>query len=230
MAKELAKPKNGLPAIYTNKAGIPIGTENIGSDDILLPRLRIVQPTSLDSEEGLGKIRNSVTEDLYNRLVVIPLMVKRSRIYFPPDDTHSAPECRSLDGMVSIDGKSCKDCLKSNWGGEDGHQPPLCAEARDFPCLLEDGTLCALSLKRSGIVEAKKLETVIKFKNIPFFFIKVEVSTKKAESKKGVYYTMVLKVVNETTEEERKRALEICKFLQKRQVQVDYGEEKEGEE
>lgn len=230
MLKDLAEQKAGLPEEYRTPGGIPIGTEDIRSEDILLPRLRIVQPTSLDSEDAMGEIRNSVTEETYEKIIVIPLTVRHGRILFPPEETHSGPICRSTDAIVSTEGQNCKECLKSHWGGEDGHEPPLCAETIDFPCLLEDGTMCALSLKRSAIKEAKKLISIVKFKNVPFFFLRLEVSTEKGEGQKGVYYVPKLKVIGETTNEERKRSLELCKFLQEREIKVDYEPHNEGEE
>ena len=223
MAKDLAVKKQELPAEYIGKDGTPIGTENIDADDMILPRIRIIQPTSQDSEDGLGKLKNSVTEEVVDKLILIPLTVKKGRVFFPPNETHSAPDCRSTNGITGNDGNLCEECEFARWS----EVPPECAETRDFPVMLEDGSLAGISLKRSAIREAKKLITAIKMKGIPFFFVKVTLSTVKAESSKGVYYLPVIKITGLTNDEERKEGLALLKFLQEKHVDIDQGKNPE---
>lgn len=222
MAKEVAKREVELPAEYIGEGGIPVGTENITKDDFVLPRIRIIQPTSRDSDKGIGKFCNSVTGEVFSSLKIVPLTVTHGRVCFSVAETHSSPICRSLDGIVSVEGRKCAECGDSIGWTEEQPGPPQCAELRNIPCLLENGEIAGLSFKRGAISEAKRIITVVKMRNTPFFFWKIELTIQKAEGQKGVYYAPKVFKWEETDEITRKKALELVRFLQGKAIDVDY--------
>ena len=99
--------------------------------------------------------------------------------------------------------------------------PTECAECLEYP-ILSDGLLCALSFKRTALSEAKKLNTVVRLRNIPFFFLKATISTEFVKGKKGQFYVPRLEIIGETNDEERHLAARYCRELIERRVEVDY--------
>jgi hypothetical protein len=73
--------KETLPAHLQNAAS-NAGNENVTSSDIAIPRLKILQKLSpeIDSVEDAaeGMIINSVTEDLYDAVFVVPLLYRKA--------------------------------------------------------------------------------------------------------------------------------------------------------
>lgn len=248
--------KPQLPKEFIGSAGLPLGTESIEPEDIILPRIRIIQPQSQDREEGEGKLRNSVTGEIYEEISFIPLMLIKGRLHFPEDEMFSPPDCRSADRIIGtgqrleqlgltaqfcgisgarkwlreqrgITGKEdlTREIQKLDEEGKICHLcdgfPPECAESLEYPILF-DNTLCALSFKRTALSEAKRFNTIVKLRHIPFFFVKVTLTTKFTKGKKGQFYVPKLALVSETSEEERSLALKYVRELTERKVEVDY--------
>jgi len=246
--------KKRLPKEFTGSGGSPLGTESIEPEDIILPRIRIIQPQSQDREEGEGKLKNSVTSEVYEEISFVPLMVIRGRLHFSPDEMFSPPDCRSTDRIIGtgtrlddidLSYQFCGFSGAKKWLKKQGVKkenirteieklekegkichlgdgfPPECAESLEYPILL-DGILCALSFKRTAISEAKKLNTMVKLRNIPFFFLKASMTTEFVKSRKGQFYIPRLEVIGETSKEERLLAVKYCHELIERRVEVDY--------
>lgn len=251
---QILEVKRKLPKEFVGSGGSPLGTEAIGAEDIILPRIRIIQPQSQDREEGEGKLKNSVTSEVYEKISFIPLMVIGGRLHFSQEEMFSPPDCRSTDRMVGTGTRLDEKGLSGQFCGFGGARkylkrqgvkkgnirteieklekegrichlgdgfPPECAESLEYPILL-DGLLCALSFKRTAISEAKKLNTVVKLRNIPFFFLKASLATEFVKSKKGQFYVPKLEVIGETSDEERHLAARYCRELIERRVEVDY--------
>ncbi len=245
-----------MPKEFVASGGLPLGTESIEPEDIILPRIRIIQPQSQDRDECEGKLKNSVPSEVYEEITFVPLMVIGGRLHFSPDEMFSPPDCHSSDRIIGtgarleeldVNFQFCgfsgakkwlkkKGVKKENLRTEieklekegkichlgDGFPPECCGECLEYPILL-DGLLCALSFKRSAISEAKKLNTIVKLRNIPFFFLKTTLVTEFAKSKKGQFYVPRLEVIGETSnDEERHLAAKYCRELIERRVEVDY--------
>lgn len=223
--REVALQGKSLPEEYVGKNGKPIGTENISPEDILLPQLNIIQPTSKDSEKGLGSFINSVTGDVYQKLDIVPILVQKGRVKFVESKMDLPPECKSLDGITSVDGKICAECEYSKWG--ENSKAPACAEQRNFPVLLvDDGSVAVLSMKRTAMPVAKQLITMITFKKTPFFFYSVSFVTRKVEGSAGKYYVPEIQgKLIETSNETRAVAFEWVKRLAQQKIEVHYDTE-----
>lgn len=232
---QILEAKGKLPKEFTTSTGSPLGTEAISPEDIILPRIRIIQPQSQDRDEGEGKLKNSVTSKVYEKITFIPLMVIAGRLHFSQEEMFSPPDCRSSDRIIGTGSRLEEVGLTAQFCGFSGVKkhlkregvkkediklqieklekegkichlgdgfPPECAESLEYPILL-DGLLCALSFKRTAISEAKKLNTIVKLRNIPFFFLKATLSTEFVKGRKGQFYVPRLEVIGETSDEER---------------------------
>jgi len=250
----LLQVKGSLLEEFTGSNGSPLGTETIEPEDIILPRIRIIQPQSQDRDEGEGKLKNSVTSKVYEEITFIPLMVIGGRLHFSPDEMFSPPDCRSSDRIIGTgprldekgsSGQFCgfsgaKKYLKKQGVKKEDIKlqieklekegkichlgdgfPPECCESLEYPILL-DGLLCALSFKRTAISEAKKLNTIVKLQNIPFFFLKANLTTEFVKSRKGQFYVPRVEVIGETSDEKRHLAARYVRELIEKRVEVDY--------
>ena len=222
MEKALKKTGEQLPEEYKGENGVPLGTENIKGEDLVLPRIKIIQPTSQDSEDGLGMLKNSVTGEISDKVSFVAITFRKGWLCFDPDETHSAPTSRCFNEPNPIDKSDAAMCWKAKNWWEARQEYPNCSDVYEFSILLQDNTLAALSLKGTGVIEAKKFITAIKFRGTPFFFYTVELTTEKAKGEKGVYYVPKLNIVGDTSEELRQHGLELYNMLIERQVEVDY--------
>ena len=222
MPKDLAKPGSQLPAEFKGHEGSPIGTEGIDGEDLILPRLKIIQATSLDEEQGVGKLKNTVTEEVFEKVIFTPITFRKGWLCFDPDETHSAPISRCFNEPSSEDESEAALCWKYNNWYQAQQKHPNCSDTYEFTVVLEDNNPCAISFKGTGITEVKKLITIVKFKGIPFFFNMVEMVTEKVKNEKGVFFVPKLKIVGPTSDEMRLYCLELLKTIAKKNIEVDY--------
>ena len=107
------------------------GLENIDSSDIVMPKVKLLQATSLESNKGLGRpgeFLNTTTGEVADMSDLILLCMQHSRIRFKqPFNRGEAPLCRSLDGIKSTDGVLCKTCQYADWDNiAEGKTKPDC--------------------------------------------------------------------------------------------------------
>ncbi len=129
MEKTLAPTTNNLPTKQAPNTFTQMGLENWTPEDIVIPVLRIVQPTSQwDSEPGT--FFDAQTGEIFKEIEVVFVKSSWGRVKFKDDISEKGIECKSSDRIFpSVDNppaKECKLCPYSKWG-EDG-KPPVCKE------------------------------------------------------------------------------------------------------
>jgi hypothetical protein len=158
------------------------GQEEIGAQDMVIPRVAICQSTTPNRKrqneaifiEGLqeGQIFNTVTLENYGEEILFtPLLFHKSRIKFTPMDQGGGVEC------LNPTGRHCAlnnggPCIHAQWG-KNG-EPPACDELYNFPCLVlhENGRapdFAVISFKRTGVAAAKDLNTKIRMRQSDAF-------------------------------------------------------------
>ena len=147
--------------------GVVPGAEAIETDDVSIPRLKVIQSLSAEAvrdtdQVKVGSLFNNGTDEVLalpkGKLKVIPLMLLKPRLMFNKDrklvyrsddsKTHSdaSPEGAREDGITV-----CADCPDSKWTrvGEENYRgegekddPPRCPIFFTWPVLIlnEDGT------------------------------------------------------------------------------------------
>jgi len=187
------------------------GTEQISGEDIILPRLRLLQDTSAEvkaQESKAGRLKHSLTEVIVDSVEFIPISMYKSRIMFDPDNREGAPLCRSVDMKKGSDGTSCSECDNSKW--KEG-RPPTCNTIFNYLIFIpnEIGKMIMptiLSLMKTSAQAALKLNTSVEFTipRQPFWNRVWLLQPKQKHFPKGPAYLLNVTQVRETTDKERK--------------------------
>jgi hypothetical protein len=202
------------------------GLENISADDIKVPRLAILQPTSpLAGDLGIGAIANLQTSTSYGKEVdVIPLFFWTSRTQWASKVLGSPIECRSLDGIRGTNtderhaGGNCATCPLAQW---QDRTPPVCTSFKNLLFLplgpgetLAERVLAAtpavFGAKRTAQRNTNELLTMASMlrvggKPAPLYMGVYKLKTEKVNGEAGTYFvpkfsrTYVLKEEDITT-------------------------------
>lgn len=92
-------------------------------EDLVIPRLTVLQGLSPEVQDGLGKpgslFVTSINRELGKEVEIIPLMRNRSRIRWSPRSEGKGIKCRSTDAVTGVGepGGTCKTCPQAQWTG-----------------------------------------------------------------------------------------------------------------
>ena len=130
MEKAITPKTNNLPT--TKQAPVSFedfGLENWTPEDIVIPVLRIVQPTSQWDAEA-GTFFDAQTGEIFKEIQVVFVKSSWGRVKFKDDISEKGIECKSSDRVYpSVENPPAPECSKcpySKWGA-DG-EPPVCKE------------------------------------------------------------------------------------------------------
>lgn len=190
-ANAIQKPLNGLELFQANnESGFIPGFDDISAEDIKMPRIKLCQPTSKevgDEKCKAGEFYNITTGDTYPELNVRLLSVSKGRTMWPEQFKRGdSPICRSNNGRVSTDGKSCSTCENCRWNG---NERPLCNQTYTWLGLLDDDAPFRMSASGAAISNVKTFITECTRHNVPPFTFKVKIVAEKQTNDKGTYYT-----------------------------------------
>jgi len=187
-----------------------LGTEEITSEDIVMPRIRLLQDQSNEvksKEESSGKLKHSLSGDVYESVEFIPLTMHKSRIMFDTDNRNGAPLCRSNNNTVGSDGTKCKECENAQWKN---NKPPVCNMIFNYLVLQtkEVGQVVIpsiLSFMKTSTEAALKLNMSVEITlpRQPFWNKVWKVTPRMKPFKKGEAYILDVQQVRDTTKDER---------------------------
>jgi len=169
MTTDLTKPMSSIP-----------GLEGVMPEDLTIPRLKIVQPVSVESTAdgvAFSSIVNSVTKEVIAKgtktgagIVVISIMSNKSRLYFKPIKEGGGLLCRSNDNRTGVGepGGDCASCQFSEWANDkDGKGiAPACDELLNVFCLVRGYDFpipVTASFARTSTPAGKKLVNLFYF-------------------------------------------------------------------
>lgn len=183
--------------------GPALGFE-ISGEDIVMPKVKLVQATSLEAQKGqakMGEFYNVTTGEVVNLDDVTLLCMGRSRIRFAkPFKRGEAPLCRSFDGICSTDGVVCKGCQYSDWDKvEEGQSKPDCTMGYTWLAVpySEDGGFGVpfrIIVAGAGISELKKFITNLAATKLPPFVFRVSITSEQVESDGNIFYVPKFKL------------------------------------
>mgnify|MGYP000507136861 CR=1 FL=1 len=208
------------------------GLDRFDSSDYTLPRVRLLQATSKEVQEGVSKpgmLVNSLTGKVYGETVeFIPFMVQKHRIRF--DGLNLA--CRSWDCKNGIGdpGGVCEECHFAEWGRN--QEAPECSLIYTYPSIIvtddqSEETPIAISFMRTSIPAAKKLNTMLK---TDFRGSVYELFSEKRENQKGKFYVFNVRKKRLLEPNERQAVLELRNLFAGKTIEVEIEDEFQNEE
>lgn len=214
--------------VSRERPSIP-GTEEEAAEDLAMPRLRLLQSTSTEVEEGTSKaghIRHSLSGQEWETVELIPLCIRKSRIHFDAKNPKGAPICFAPDGKVSRSGHKClTNCPFDNAHLWRGDEPPACDLVRSFPCIILKGgkisaeiDFASVPFVRSSTRAAQTLTYLRQKSGKPYWAFVYELSTTPKKFQAGTAYIFNIRQTRETTAKEREFADRLYGSIQTKPV------------
>lgn len=242
--------KDLVPAASPGFAEVPAylqkgnsrGMELVQRDDILLPRVKLLQqmsPEVVEKKNEAGIMINSVTgESLGKELSFIPVFHFKSRMLFSGRGKDAQIVCSSPDGvtpnsqMGPSEAPTCAECLKAQWPdpkktkGEKA-EGPECVQFYNFPILIlspeAEPLPAGLSMAKTKIKVGKKLLTLARHAgpNLDLFALRFRLLVVTEQSPEGPYFNFDVQGAGFATEKEYRYAEKFYEVLKGTTITVD---------
>lgn len=168
------------------------GMEGIDQSDLMVPRARVLQPTSKLEGEA-GEFHFNLTGETKKTVLAVLLRVQKGRVMWDAEDLTAAPVCASDDdktprpGGVS-NGRPCITCQYAKWGQD--NTPPPCSQTYNFLATdtEDDNAPFMLSLSKTSLKHAKRIISVFVLKHKPLYSAPVRIMSTLVTSDKGKWY------------------------------------------
>ena len=188
MSNEITvRPENSI-ATPTTGYGIE-GMEDMGQEDMILPRYSIVQPTSKgtgDTEPGW--FWNNLAKEAVNAVFAVILRVNHTRTLWSGDLADKTPECSSYDGITGRTYGTCAGCQFNAWGGK---EVKYCKQGYMFLCTdPSSGEKFMIGAMGTSVRPAKLLISQFMNKRRSPFSAVIKFLTAKVEGDKGKYWVL----------------------------------------
>ena len=182
------------------------GLESITQDTWIIPRIRIVQPTS--REGTAGRLIMNLTGDEYDNLPIVVVKATQGRVLWDKKNPgNDEALCRSYDFLnpdtasipvppsptcarrvVGARGKqSTKNvCPMAQWNGK---EPPECSETFNLLCLLTDDLLPFwITLHGTSIQPVRRYLSAIALRRCPLWLYETVLSAEQTINDRGKFY------------------------------------------
>lgn len=238
----LAKPTE-VPEYLRGTAGQ--GLEEMGREDILLPRIAVAQTLSraLNKKkpefiEGLqsGDLYNTVTREIYGRkLHFVPVLFTKARILFEDINKGGGILCQSLNGINGgrLCPQGCAGCEKAAF--IDG-EAPECNLFMNYPGLVlnqkskdeyEIRGMAAASMKSTALKVAKQWNSLMRLGNLASFARVYEIGSVDDQKDGNDFWNFTVKPLGFTPKELFDAATEFYKQLKSSTIRVDASDDED---
>jgi hypothetical protein len=214
MSKAVVKKQDQAVAAYEGATGV---ASNIGSEDMRLPRIALIQamsPTAQDGTHKAGELVNSLTQEVLPQpLVIVPAFVFKNVIKWKP---------RSEGGGIIYRTTNITEDVKRDlaWVGD---QKPAATAFINAVCLVDgQGDMpLIVSFCNTSYKAGQDLATLTTLKK-PAWKYTYELSAKKVTNTKGTFHVFNVKLGKPATEEQVKAAAELYEQVKNMSIDTDY--------
>lgn len=170
-------------------------TAGLQQDDILIPRLRLLQGLSTEVQDGTGRPGEWVLSgnQALSRITIIPVMFARRRELVTED---FIVLCSSNDAVTGYGdpGGRCDACSMAQWSADTRGKslPPKCSFIYSYIVyVVELHAHGVLEFKRTGLAAGKAINTIAMQRG-GFGTFAVTLSASAKQGARGVYYVPVV--------------------------------------
>ena len=182
---------------------------NIGMEDLILPRVELLQalsPSVVSGEKSAGEIVNNLTKDPIETPILVPVFLTKNWIEWRPREAGG--------GMVwrSNDPKDARVIEKSKWG-PDGAKP-IATAYLNFLCLIDGEELpLIVSFANTNYKTGRKWLTLTKMTMGHLWDSQYELSSHSVTNNKGTFFVFDVKKTGPSTTEQREKAIKISQMF-----------------
>jgi len=167
---------------------------DLGSEDLMIPRLRLMQGLSTEVQDGSASPGSWVLSgyEPTAEITFVPLLFARNRTL---RDGEGSVLCRSRDAKIGEGepGGNCEECIMNKWvENEKGpNTPPKCAFSYVYVGYVQEfDSIALVEFRRTSINAGKMLNTVAAQRGLGNFAVKLK--TSKQTGKRGTFYQAVV--------------------------------------
>jgi len=183
------------------------GFEDIDSSAFVIPRMKIVQPTSKEGTQG--RLRINLTGDEFAAMDVVIVKAMQGRVLWDHDNAgNEKPLCRSSDFLhpdASIENPPSPECVRrvtsttkktmlkpvcpnAVWNGT---EKPACGETWNLLCIQKDEFLPFwLSVAGTSIAPVRRYLSAIALRRCPLWQFETVISTDEQKGDRGRYFVV----------------------------------------
>lgn len=210
------------------------GAEALDRSDIVVPRIRLRQPTSkFGSPQNAGQFHNNLTEQFADSIEAVVLRVSKGRVMWPEAFSgDNDPLCASDNGVMPRDGNGLSDkqpgpcvaCQYAQWS-PDG-TPPRCALVYTYLCAdrNNDDMPFLISATRTSVKAAKRWNSLLKLFGIRK---SVRITSELVSGNQGQWYELKIEAGKTLTTDEIRRYADMARSLAAVEMSVDTEPEEE---
>jgi hypothetical protein len=211
MDKELALQEQET-ALATQTQAAPRGFEDEDINDVIIPRIKLIQDLSPERKEKIaaeGDLVNSLTKEILTGKSFVPVFKYDTHIRWIDRSLGGGIACMSKDGKTgnTQDGKclNCKECGATKFDntktGKDAQ--PLCTAYMNFFGFIEGEHIpLVASFSKTYYNEGKKMYSMAKFRMTDMWAYKYNFTTKLMSKNDNSWYIMQAGPGGKTTAED----------------------------
>lgn len=212
---------------------IPMGFEEDDAEDIIIPRVKVIQTLSPERRDKLadeGDIINSLTHEKLNGLTFIPVFMYKNNVWWRDRADGGGIQCIAQDGKMGTtsDGSlmSCKQCRRCEFdNSKQGRAAvPACTKYLNFfGFFAGERAPIILSFSKTSFNEGKKLYSLAKVSMQNMWNFGYNLNAKLMSKGNNEWYVPVMTAAGVSSDEDREFAVQMYKAYRNiiQSVQVD---------
>ncbi len=192
-----------------------LGLEQFDTGDLVIPRFKIVQPTS---KEGTpGRFKNNLTNEEIEKLDVVVLLASKGRVCWG-ENIDEDPICRSSDGLfpsdnievpvsdvcgTKEDGKRFVPiCQNAMWGQR--NERPLCNEVINLLCVgSDDHVPFFISVHGTQLKPTRAYLSALGLRRKSLYEYQATISLKETSNNKGKFFVIQFENLKENKTDQK---------------------------
>jgi hypothetical protein len=220
------------------------GFETIDPSAFVIPRMKIVQPTSKEGTQG--RLRINLTGDEFAALDVVIVKAMQGRVLWDHDNAgNEKPLCRSSDYLhpdSSIENPPSPECARQVTSttkktmlkpicpnaGWNGNEKPACGETWNLLCIQKDEFLPFwLSLAGTSIAPVRRYLSAIALRRCPLWQFETVISTDEQKGDRGRYFVVKFESPKPITRELEEQLIPMVAELKNADIKRTFDAEEE---
>jgi len=170
------------------------GLEEVDQSDLILPRVRVIQPTS-KLEGNQGQFHYNLTGEAVDAIHAVLLKMTKSRVCWDRENLGADPLCASNDAKTpraAVFAPTCAACPMAEWGA-DG-EPPACRLVYNFLAadLDHEDTIFVIGLGATSVKHARRVLSTFALKRKPLCYQPVLIQSVQVTGDKGKWFEITV--------------------------------------